>query len=275
MKNNIMTLIAVALIAVTVILIVFNNKKNGGVRMITERKEYAADSIKELDVKVGACRVEIQEGDGFVVEGIEVVEGGFTYVLSGEKLTVTYEPKNVTEINLFGFRISSGKSNQEAKIILTVPKNVILDRVTMEYGAADINAESINTRDLSLTVGAGAMKIKQLFADTSAKINVGAGSLVINNAEVANVSIDCGVGETTLEGKITGRSKVKCGVGEVTLSVNGKESDYTGDLKCGLGEVKCGSEKISGSGSRTYGFSNAENILDVDCGVGEVTVKFN
>lgn len=273
MKRVIFTAVAIVLIAVCFIwIIVSNGTSKGGKNMVSDQVGFEGQEIKSMDLKLGACEVQIKEGSSFGLEYENLQESKFHYSVDNGVLTVKYEGNTSVGIKFLSFNIST--KNADPTITLIIPANKEFESVSMEFGAAEVKVENIMAEELKLTVGAGDMILDKLFVTKKAKIKVGAGEIQVKNAELANADLECGVGELDLEGKITGDSKLKCGVGEIDLVIrDAVQEDYYGDLKCGLGQLTFGDISISGSGKKSYG-SEGANRLDAECGVGEVNVKF-
>lgn len=273
MKRVIFTAVAIVLIAVCFIwIIVSNGTSKGGKNMVSDQVGFEGQEIKSMDLKLGACEVQIKEGSSFGLEYENLQESKFRYSVDNGVLTVKYEGNTSVGIKFLSFNIST--KNADPTITLIIPANKEFESVSMEFGAAEVKVENITAEELKLTVGAGDMILDKLFVTKKAKIKVGAGEIQVKNAELANADLECGVGELDLEGKITGDSKLKCGVGEIDLVIrDAVQEDYYGDLKCGLGQLTFGDISISGSGKKSYG-SEGANRLDAECGVGEVNVKF-
>lgn len=273
MKRVIFTAVAIVLIAVCFIwIIVSNGNGKGGKNMVSDQVGFEGQEIKSMELKLGACEVQIKEGSSFGLEYENLQESKFHYSVDNGVLTVKYEENTSVGIKFLSFNIST--KNADPTITLIIPANKEFESVSMEFGAAEVKVENITAEELKLTVGAGDMILDKLFVTKEAKIKVGAGEIQVKNAELANADLECGVGELDLEGKITGDSKLKCGVGEIDLVIrDAVQEDYYGDLKCGLGQLTFGDISISGSGKKSYG-SEGANRLDAECGVGEVNVKF-
>lgn len=273
MKRGIFTAVAIVLIAVCFIwIIVSNGKTKGGKNMAADQVSFEGQEIKSMDLKLGACEVEIKEGNSFGMEYEDLQEGRLQYSVNNGTLTVKYDGNTSVGFKFFGLSVS--KKSFNPLITLTIPENMEFESVSMEFGAADVKVENITAEELKLSVGAGEMILDKLSVTEETRIKVGAGSIQVKKAEIANGNLECGVGELDLEGKISGNSKVKCGVGEINLTLTGcEQEEFCGDLKCGLGELNFGDIRIAGSGSKSYG-SNAANRLDAECGIGELNIKF-
>ena len=107
-----------------------------------------------------------------------------------------------------------------------------------------------------------------------ADIKVGVGSLEAYDFNCVDIEIECGVGETYISGQIQGDCSIDCGVGEVSLVLTNQEEDFDYNVECGIGEVAIGGRSYSGL-SRTQEVDNdADNEMDIKCGIGKVQLTF-
>lgn len=264
-NRTVYTAIAVILIAGSLLWIVLGTKGKGDNQMEGDRVSFEGETIDSLEMRIGACEVAIVEGTAFSLEYEDLVRKELAYSVKNGQLSIEYSPGN---------KWFAGLRLKNPKIVVTIPKGRVLEKAAMNFGAAEIDLESLETKSLSLVIGAGEMNVNRMTATEHVDIQVGAGSLEMKRAELSDAKLECGVGEISIEGVLTGTCRAKCGVGEISVRLSEKtQEDYAGNLKCGLGSVKFGDIKISGSGSRTYG-SDGENTFDIECGVGEVEVSF-
>ena len=129
--------------------------------------------------------------------------------------------------------------------------------IDLELGAAEVYMEALNAEEITLELGAGTLKADRIVAGRSADLNVGAGEMTISSLEGNDLDLDCGIG--TLK-----------------LTLQGKEADYTYMLDCGAGTIQLGASTYSGLGreTRVDGGSGAAKYVDVDCGIGEISIAF-
>ncbi len=265
-------LIAVVMIGAAVLLIVVR-KENGdrSVSVVSGTDTYTGE-LNGLAVEAGACEIEIRTGESgqATVEYENVKSAAYSVLYENGVLKVKYVPKSSWNIRFFDF-----DSHGRERLILTIPKDALFDKVSMKFGAAEITAEQICAKELELEVGAGEMYAGYLYAEESARLMVGAGALYADRVCLTDANLNCGVGELELSGEIYGNSVAECGVGEIDIMLTTGENMYHGRLDCGLGTITFGQNSVEGSGKKEYGTSSAENRMDIKCGVGEVDVQFH
>ena len=160
--------------------------------------------------------------------------------------------------------------NRNNLVTLYIPSDKVYDDVKISNGAGIISIEKISANNLNLNLGAGKVEIDNLETYTSTLIDGGAGKIDINNGLISYLNFDMGVGEVNLTARVLGKSEIDCGIGAANINLLGNSNDYQIDVDKGIGEftidnVSVHDEDIYGSGI---------NSLDVDGGLGKVTIKF-
>lgn len=227
--------------------------------------------VKELIVEAGASSVEVIEGESdlYVLSYEGLKYGTISHRCEDGTLKITYRQKENWPSKLI-----YDNDIDKQKITLTVPKDAVLDSALFEFGAAEIRMEGITAKELYVTVGAGQLNAYNLTATELAKFNAGAGAFYADDVALTNAELVCGVGQMSVAGSFSGDTAADCGIGSMELEVDGVQEDYSGDLNCGLGEIRFGDIEIEGSGQRSYGTSSATSRMDIKCGIGEVDVHF-
>ena len=84
-----------------------------------------------------------------------------------------------------------------------------------------------------------------------------------------------GTGNVDLENLNVQNLEADCGIGNIDLDINGKESDYDYEISCSAGAVDIGDSSYSGIGhEKKISNPGASGKMDLDCGVGNITVDF-
>lgn len=105
-------------------------------------------------------------------------------------------------------------------------------------------------------------------------VNVDAGEAVIDRFKADDVDFECGAGRIEAYGNADRELDTSCGAGEIELSINGKKEDYNYEIECGVGEVIIGNEAHSGIGSTDRYSYGASKEMNIECGIGSITVEF-
>lgn len=221
------------------------------------------NNIDSLDISIDAASFNIKLSDGFKVEASNVSDKFVSEDQNGK--LVIKEDTNTKSI--FGF-ISM---NNSPSVTLYLPANFISKSTRIKTGIGEVNIEQLNSDLLDLELGVGELHAAKLIS-SNADIKGGVGEIDIKNADLKNLKLKNGLGETKISGKILGTSDINCGIGAVSLNIDGNRSNYKITAKSGIGSIKVNGEKYSSAdNSDKY----LENSIDIEGGIGEVTVDFS
>jgi len=234
--------------------------KNGTYNSSDYDNKFTGVKSLKIDNSIGTLKICI--GDEFRVEANNVSKRFKAEVDESGRLSVTDQGDG-----LFWFNIG-GITHPNSKIIVYVPSDFAAKEVLISTGAGSTSIEGINTDYLYIDGGAGSISGTDIVA-RKVKLNGGVGSTIFNNVNFGESEFDCGVGKFEVSGKLLGETDVDGGVGEVTLDIAGEEEDYGYNADTGLGPIKWNSDKISGKNN-----SQAENLINVDGGVGPIYINF-
>lgn len=178
-----------------------------------------------LDIEFGYGTLEVSYGD---VEQIQIEQENVKrYQCYVEDGTLHIEGNLQSNISI---------GNQDGKIVIVIPKDMMFDEVDFEVGAGQAEVSDLKANKVDIEVGAGQMSIA--------------------NLDVKELNAETG----------TGRLFAK---------LVGKQTDYSYNLECGIGQLKIGDSTYSGLGAE-QNISNpgAERFMDVECGIGEIEIEF-
>lgn len=224
------------------------------------------DNITSFDFDINSGDVEIVTGG----EKLEVIATNLPkgqYIYGTEDTTFRIKSKKI--VNFFtpiDINWIAG-DKYKTKITIKIPDTKVYDSFSFKLGVGESTVSGVHAKNIKLDTGAGEIKAADLTADGTLDVELGAGESSFSRCSAANVDFDCGAGETTYSGTITGKGKFDGGVGELDISVIGNYNDYDIDIDKGLGEVNVEKGDTSVAGDKKI-------PLKVDCGVGEVNVRF-
>ena len=230
------------------------------------------DSIQEIDIDGNYGKVKFEIGDDF---GYEVygLHGNTKKVFSNEVNNGVWNIKvnNRSGISFFGF----GSDERLSLLRIYVPKDANLKKIHIDMDAGTVDADELIANDVDVDMDAGSFVCQKVEASESFKFKVSAGRINIENMKGVNGKFDCGAGQISASGIVTGQNKLDCGMGQISLKLQGAESDYDYKAQCGLGNIKIGGTSYSGVSSSNAKQTGLENFLDLDCGMGQISVQFN
>lgn len=224
---------------------------------VGEMQVYPIDGeISSLSLSLSGAELKIKTADEFSVESnhnyISVKSDNGKLRISETKRLFSFYPKGVT-------------------VILNIPEGFVFGVATVDTGAGKVEIETLACDVLELSLGAGKADIKNLTANSSAKIDGGAGELNIDGGKLCNLNLDMGVGKLTLKSRIEGKSDLDYGVGETNLILLGSKDDYKIELDKGIGEARLDGESMRDDS--VYG--TGENRIEIDGGVGAIRIEFS
>lgn len=151
----------------------------------------------------------------------------------------------------------SGNVKKKKQIKVIVPSGKDFDTVSLgvDMGTIDLECD-LKVQELSVEVGAGEFSGYGNITAAYCDLQVGAGTINIDQIDVQKLNADCGAGE-------------------IDMVVTGKEKDYNYELSCGMGEIDLENSEYSGLGiEKTISNEGAQKDMVLECGMGEIDVEF-
>lgn len=151
----------------------------------------------------------------------------------------------------------SGNVKKKKQIKVIVPSGKDFDTVSLgvDMGTIDLECD-LKVQELSMEVGAGEFSGYGNITAAYCDLQVGAGTIDIDQLDIQKLNADCGAGE-------------------IDMVVTGKEKDYNYDLSCGMGEIDLENSEYSGLGiEKTISNEGARKDMVLECGMGEIDVEF-
>lgn len=146
---------------------------------------------------------------------------------------------------------------QDRKILVSYPQGYTFDETSIEIAAGTVTLkDGFNTGELDVSVAAGEFTNTGRLTAREVSIEVGAGNVELSELDTKELEADCGVGN-------------------IELNISGRETDYNYEISCAAGEVEIGGSSYSGIGhSKEITNPNAKGDMELNCGVGNITVTF-
>ncbi len=262
-------LLAIAIISVIIkVGVIIASVVSGGAAFHkTETVDFseAFTNVNSLEVNNSTGQLTILEGDTFKVETENVSKNFEAKVTKDGTLKILDNNKN---INFLWFRFN-GINNPNSKITIYLPKEFIAKEVKVDTGAGNVDISGLQTEYLLLSAGAGNINGTNIAAEI-AKIDGGVGNINLEKVSFQGSDFNCGVGNLTVEGTLLGNNEFDCGVGDVNLNITGNINDYDVKADAGIGNIRLNGDKLS---SEYHNNNNASNSIDIDGGLGNVTIE--
>lgn len=203
------------------------------------------DFASDLEISLKYDELLIQEYDGDKIR-VNVANDAKNDVVVKEtsgKITIT-DTRN-------------GNVKKKKQIKVSVPSVKEFDTVSLgvDMGTIDLECD-LKVQELSVEVGAGEFSGYGNITAAYCDLQVGAGTIDIDQIDVQKLNADCGAGE-------------------IDMVVTGKEKDYNYNLSCGMGEIDLENSEYSGLGiEKTISNEGARKDMVLECGMGEIDVEF-
>ena len=212
--------------------------------------EFEPEKVQKLVLNFGAADVVLISGNKYSIETRGVPADCVNFYLSQDGILTVNNNKRLN----FNFWGHNRGSRIVPRFLVTIPENA-------------------NLNSFKVTIGAGNFRTKGCSVSShNVHFDVGAGNLVFGRIISEKTNIRCGMGNLEVSGDLKGITTIDCGMGAVKLDLNGNPSDYSYDIKLGLGDFKFNSEKRSGV-CRMYNNEKKKNHFSVNCGMGSVVIK--
>ena len=207
-----------------------------------DKEVFETDPSADLEFSLSAGELSFQPYDGDRIR-IEV---------SGEKKDKVRVGKDDGSLVLE----TTGRT-QDRKILVSYPQSYTFDETSIEIAAGTVTLEDgFNTGELDVSVAAGEFTNTGRLTAREVSIEVGAGNVELSELDTKELEADCGVGN-------------------IELNISGRETDYNYEISCAAGEVEIGGSSYSGIGhSKEITNPNAKGDMELNCGVGNITVTF-
>ena len=203
--------------------------------------EFASDL--EISLKYDELLIQEYDGDKIRVNVANDAKNDVVVKETSGKITIT--------------DTRSGNVKKKKQIKVIVPSGKDFDTVSLgvDMGTIDLECD-LKVQELSVEVGAGEFSGYGNITAAYCDLQVGAGTIDIDQLDIQKLNADCGAGE-------------------IDMVVTGKEKDYNYDLSCGMGEINLEDSEYSGIGiEKNISNEGARKDMVLECGMGEIDVEF-
>ena len=215
-----------------------------------------------------------QEFEQFSRLDLEINSSNLTIKTEGEvfKIEASQIPSTTNIENKNGtLEIKETKKlafSKDAKITIYIPNRIELEEIKLEMGAGTVEMNNIISNKVDFNFGVGSVTINQLISN-DADIECGAGEVIIEDVDLSNANIGTGVGKLVYSGFMRGESEVNCGIGEVDISLEGGSEIYKIDAEKGIGDIRINDTEVANKSVT----GNGENRIEIDGGIGSIEIK--
>ena len=203
--------------------------------------DFASDL--EISLKYDELLIQKYDGDKIRVNVANDAKNDVVVKETSGKITIT------------DTRSGNVKKKKQIKVIVPSVKDFDTVSLGVDMGTIDLECD-LKVQELSVEVGAGEFSGYGNITAAYCDLQVGAGTIDIDQLDIQKLNADCGAGE-------------------IDMVVTGKEKDYNYDLSCGMGEIDLENSEYSGLGiEKTISNEGAQKDMVLECGMGEIDVEF-
>lgn len=219
--------------------------------------------------KVDSKEIDIPKSEAYLVvnlasSSLTIKEGDtFDYVIDDKEVTAEKDNNKIV------IKEKGHIRNKKSEVVVTVPRDMILNDAIIDTGAGKINIESLKAENFVLDIGAGSVQINNLVVTKNCDIEGGAGNVVINNGSIYNLDMDLGVGKTIITSILSGESEIDTGIGKLELNLVGSLNDYMLDISKGIGSITLDGKSLKDEEKA----GNGSSLVKIDGGIGAINIK--
>ena len=224
--------------------------------------ENDADLVKRIALETGNAEITLtvsSDVDKVIVDARDFPEEEYGIGVQGDTLRI-YQKRT---ISLIGFS-AVDFLKKTTKIDIIVPDK-LYDELKIDNGGGTFKINGLSAKEADIDHGAGDFTLENCAFDEM-DLDCGAGSCELVSCVCGTVDIDCGTGEISYQGEINSDSSIDCGVGDLKLDLAASYLDYDLDIDKGVGDVDINKGSSPSTGR--------DIKLDINCGVGQVTISF-
>lgn len=232
----------------------FYNDKEAEETLVKMKTISINDTPTVLNIDIETSDIIITLGETFSIE-------------TSNKYIECKEQDNVVYLN--DQKHSWFTDNEQGKLIINVPTNIVLEKLEIEGGIGEIKLDSLTINDLNLDLGAGKVSINNLTVLNNTVIEGGASEVTLNASSLNNLDLDMGIGAFYLTTRVLGNSKINHGVGSLNLNLIGRKEDYQISIDKGLGTTTINGKNVP---DETI-IGTGPNRIAISGGVGNININ--
>jgi len=203
---------------------------------------YELEHVNELEISLRYDELSMEPYEGKVVR-VEISD-------DPEENVRVHTDEDGVEIE------SSSWADEYRSIQVFYPKDSRFRKLDIEVDEGTVTLGAVEADELDVSVGAGTFDGLEKIVAREAGFSVGAGALTVESLTADSV-----------EGE--------CGMGEMILTLDGAQTDWNAQLECGMGEIRLGEDSYSALGmEKKIRNEGAKKYLELECGMGAVEVDF-
>jgi len=221
-------------------------------------KQFTASDADNLVMTIGGSEVTIEDSED---------ENIYVNISNMGETQIYIEDRTL-------YITSTNKSIGPGTVIVSIPANKHFSATTLEIGASSFAVSNISCDSLNMDIGAGDASVKSLTVLSTADIDLGAGNLTVEAANIHDMDMDLGLGNLDFTGIVSGDIDADCGMGNATFSFQDSASSHSFDLSAEMGNITINGEDYGGFILHHNQDNDSDSQYDIECGMGNIEIKF-
>lgn len=159
------------------------------------------------------------------------------------------------------------------EIILYVPTDFRFREAEVQMGAGSLVMDELLAAEASLEVGAGQIELKKVEV-SDLDISVGMGVLSVDQLHADTLSAEVGMGKLTAVCDIESFGELECNMGTIELEVIGRQDSFNYVMEGSMGNIDVGGDSYSGFTQEKTINNNAKKRLEISGTMGNISLQF-
>lgn len=238
----------------------FNNKYD--ILKGNVEKYSLGNGIDSLDIEVGGCTFEtVASGDDCFY--IEVEKAGKFQAYVEDKVLYVLETPSSRRLNDIG----------ECVITFYIPEEKEFQKVDIELGAGSMKLKNLYADEANLSAGAGKITVSSIYAKRL-HASVGMGQMELKEFDAEKLDAEVGMGELIADGNIRKEAMIECAMGNIEMEIEGSQKDFNYEVEGAMGNISIGKDSYGGFASERIIDNDADKVIDITGSMGNISLEF-
>ncbi|MCI8482827.1 MAG: DUF4097 domain-containing protein [Lachnospiraceae bacterium] len=242
----------------------------------TENFQFAWKDMKKIEIDADYAGISIEEDTAGDKENL-YLDVEYRKKDHRRQLKVVMDGETLKIEDQGTWRI---RNDESVRITMRVPKELMesgyLKKIEVDQDAGYLHVDTpLTAEEIQLNIDAGECFVaEKMTAAKKISAEIDAGRMELNELETEELEMSAGIGELYTSQVQAEKIEISCGIGSVEVEVAGKESDYSYEISCDVGNLQVGDHDYSGFGSERTIKNPGKKKMEIDCGVGDVDISF-
>ena len=164
--------------------------------------------------------------------------------------------------------------NRKPEVTVFVPENFSFQEMDIELGGGSCSVGGVNVRELCGETAGGSLLIKEAEA-AQVYFSCTAGKISYYGRVLEDLDIDCAAGNIACSGEILGDVEADCAAGNIYLELIGQqESDFNYEVDGTGGNIQVGDKSYSGMLFEKEIYHGAPRKMELQSAAGNIQIEF-